>query len=326
MPSALVTGGAHGIGAGLVHALSKQGYDVTIVDKDRQGINHMVDMIQRTSRRALGKPCDVRNAQAQREAFASHVSCFGSLDVVCLNAGMGESGDFIWDDNWKECLDVNLVGVLYGVRLAVQYMKKAGCVHKGTILVVASAGGLWPMPVSPVYSAAKAACVMLTRSLGPVLYKKHGVRLQALCPEFVDTDLVKKHIPSDVATKLLDNVGGRLLHVDQVTDVMMWMIGRPDAAGECVALLSDGRVVKVHRKITMSDVDTGQLEGEVVTRYDTNTKQYGRKIVVVKLSNDFREATRIVDFPVPVSVKPGWVLVKHIYAGVNASDVRCAVL
>lgn len=169
--------------------------------------------------------------------------CGGGPDVAVINAGIMESGDMLWDesDNWKKTLDVNLHAVMVGVRLAVRSMVASQ--KRGVIMVVASAGGVFSMPLAPVYSTTKAGCVMLTRSLGPQLMRRYGIRICALCPQFTDTALVRR-VRTDkgtaLAAELTKEVGGKLLSVSQVVDAGMALVTDDSTVGECVLILATG--------------------------------------------------------------------------------------
>jgi NADPH:quinone reductase-like Zn-dependent oxidoreductase len=188
----------------------------------------------------------------------------------------------------------------------------------GVILIVSSAGGLWPMPLSPVYSTAKAGCVMLTKSLAPVLWRKYGIRLLTICPQFVNTNLVRRvkvEQGEEFAGKLMKSVGGKLLSVEQVGKTMMSMIESQQFAqpGECIALLSTGQCIGMNSEIREF------------------RRGISRKIIVHVLSSNFRKATKIIELPIEelrqqISIQgehnKQMVLVKNIYAGVNASDIN----
>eukprot|EP00890_Picochlorum_soloecismus_P006507 jgi/Picsp_1/6858/NSC_04195-R1_arp protein len=312
--AALVSGAHSGIGLEIANQLFKRGVKVTSIDKE---FSHNRDIgIEKDGRLEIG--CDVTCVAAQRRAFAKHLNKFGRLDIAVLNAGVGETGDFIWSSEWKKCLDVDLIGVMEGVRLSVQSMVRMQSNRGGVILIVSSAGGLWPMPLSPVYSTAKAGCVMLTKSLGPVLWKKYGIRLVTICPQFVSTNLVRRvkiEQGEEFAAKLMKSVGGKLLSVEQVGRTMMSMIESQQFAqpGECIALLSSGQCLGMNSEIAKF------------------RQGISRKIVVHTLSTNFRKATKIIEVPIEqlkrqISIQGEhnrWlVLVKNIYAGVNASDIN----
>jgi NADPH:quinone reductase-like Zn-dependent oxidoreductase/short-subunit dehydrogenase len=283
---------------------------------------------------AFAVHCDVTDASSQQTAFERHLQKFGGLHAVALNAGIMESGDLFKgsDDAWKRTFRVNLEAVMVGVRLAVRSM--VDFKTPGAILIMASAGGIFPMPMAPVYSVSKAGCVALTRSLGPVLQKRFGITLTALCPQFTDTALVRsvtEQRGAAVSKELMREVDGRLLTVDQVAAVAEALLRDKTKAGECVVVLANGGLAGVAKpRLTKMFVAgmTGQPLPEAsgayheVARLRSQLPAEARKIIVRELSTNFREATEICSFAIPSSLPPGTVLIKNLYVGVNASDIN----
>lgn len=314
--SFVLTGAANGIGKGVAVecCMNRHFSHCTLIDKDLHALgilkNELVSMIGEDAIQTCG--IDVTETFKQKTCFAKHVSTFGTLDAVILNAGIGETDDFILGDGWQECLRVNLIAVMEGVRLGVQSMLRARKFSEKpvqTILVVASAGGIWPMNFSPVYSAAKAGCVMLVRSLAPMLWKKYHIRICCVCPQFVDTELGRRgagfqsQVTSMLSVSEVSSAIGDMLENDAEI--------RP---GDVVALMSQGG--HLVRRV-LNTVKTEKI-------YSIDYPSQGRKIIIDTLSHDFKEASHVVSCPIPTEdmLKPGHVLVKNIYCGVNASDIN----
>lgn len=311
MKSVWISGAGSGIGLGLAHEMVlNRVYCATLVDKDGSNLDRALqgDLSDKNGDLIQGYRADVTDIDAQRRAFAAHVSTFGSLDVAILNAGIGETDDFITGEDWRRCLDVNLVAAMEGIRIAVQNMQRVQTAGEfQTIMVVASAGALWAMPFSPVYAASKAGIVMLVKSLAPRLWSKYRIRLIAVCPQFVDTPLVARY-----AATLRSTVKS-MLTVPQVSRIMADIVDEDSstiAPGDVVSLMTDGQhiVYRVSPKVTLSPY--------------SHVPHQARKIIVERMSHDFRKATRIVSFKLNKVPKPGHVLVKNTYCGVNASDVN----
>jgi NADPH:quinone reductase-like Zn-dependent oxidoreductase/short-subunit dehydrogenase involved in D-alanine esterification of teichoic acids len=350
--SAFITGAADGIGAGLARQLSSLGYAVTLADINTARAHAVAQEITTTTPGAqtLAVHCDVTSDSSQKQAFNAHIQRFGSLNVVILNAGIMESGDLFDPSDaatWQRSLNVNLNGVLYGVRIAVQSMQALGTTQGGVIMPVASAGGVFPIPMGPVYSAAKAGVVMLTQSLGRNLMKKYGISIVSLCPEYVDTALVRgvREQQGDAAADaLLRPVKGKLLTVEQVARVGVELVQSADqVAGKCVLVLSTGAVMVPEfprlKKFSLDKMksNAGSLRSSAYQGTSSSSSsssftnsytipEHARKIVVTRLSPKFRQATEIVSFPLfsinSQSLPEGCVLVKNLYCGINASDVN----
>jgi NAD(P)-dependent dehydrogenase (short-subunit alcohol dehydrogenase family) len=217
---ALVTGAANGIGAGTATRLSSLGARVVLVDVDD-------DAGAALARRIDGHyvNCDVRDLDQNLAAVAETLDRFGRLDVAHLNAGVS-SGCGIGDDfdleRYRRAMGVNLDGVAFGIHAVRPAMVQSG---GGTIVTTASLAGLLAVPPEPFYSANKHAVVGLVRSVGPVLAAE-GIVVNALCPGFVDTELVL-----DVAA-YVEELGAPLLAVDEVVDAFVHVLGSDDV-GQC---------------------------------------------------------------------------------------------
>lgn len=183
---AFVTGGASGIGRATVVALAGRGASVVFVDLDEDGARKTVDLTG-SSDNVVFQVCDVTAAQELAAAVDGTVERFGRLDIVANIAGVGD-GDLFADEpgDWRRVVDIDLTAVIDGTRLGVRAMRRAG--HGGVIVNLASLIGLYPMAAAPVYAAAKAGVVNFTRSLAE-LASESDIRVNAICPELVDTPL-----------------------------------------------------------------------------------------------------------------------------------------
>lgn len=327
--SALITGGAAGIGKAISLALAEKGVFVTIVDFSEAG-KEVAALLQNELSKfhfALGFPsamfikCDVTNTRELSAAFEKHVVTYGGLDICINSAGISTSVPF-YDDksdgsgSWKRTINVNLTAVINCTRLAVQSMQAAK--KPGVIINLGSASGLYPMFTDPIYSASKGGVVLFTRSLVP--YKRQGIRVNVLCPEFVETNLASK-----VGTKFIDLMGG-YLSMEKVVEGAFELIRNETKAGACLWITK--RRGMEYWPTPMEEakylLPSSKLRGKTSTMAPVNIQlpQSFEKLVVHTLSNNFRSATSIVRVPLQLPIKPHHVLVKIIYAGVNASDIN----
>jgi 15-hydroxyprostaglandin dehydrogenase (NAD) len=187
---AVVSGGGSGIGRAAALALVEHGAKVIVADIDEPGGLATVEMIEARGGSAIFCRCDVTRTEDLASAFADAAEHFGRLDIVFNNAGIGGE-DLFADDpgDWAKVVAIDLTAVIDATRLAVREMRRAG--RPGVIINTASMGGLLPMPNSPVYAAAKAGVVNFSRSLG-YLAEESNIRVNAICPSFVDTPLVRR--------------------------------------------------------------------------------------------------------------------------------------
>ena len=127
-------------------------------------------------------------------AMAVAVDRFGRLDVAVLNAGIGETGAYVDNfdlERYRNIVAVNLDGVVYGTKAALDVFKTQG---SGSILVMSSLSGVSASPFNPLYAASKHAVVGLVRSVAPTVAER-GVTLNALCPTFIDTPILGDAVP-----------------------------------------------------------------------------------------------------------------------------------
>ena len=186
---ALVTGAAQGIGLAISAALLKLGAKVSLLDVREDLGKAACKELQKehTADSMTFYHCDVTDKNQLWSAFAKTADKFGGLDMVCNNAGIGN------EKNWRKMIDINLVAVIEGTYLGVEFMSTDKGHRGGDVINIASMGGLLPMSFSPAYCASKHGVVGFTRSMKDVLATT-GVRVNCICPEFVDTPLVTTNL------------------------------------------------------------------------------------------------------------------------------------
>lgn len=214
---AVVTGAGRGIGRAVADLLVRRGYAVVVTDVDGEAARRTAEEIGAVE----GLHQDVRDEQAHA-AVAKAAAAHGRLTVWVNNAGVGDDGTLeqVSSESVRRLVDVNLVGVVWGMRAALAAFGAGG--GTGDIVNVASASGLGPVPGLSVYAATKAAVVSLTMSAASEVSK--GVRVHAVCPDGVDTEMVQAMRPEGQA-KALVHSSGRLLTVDEVAAEVVAMIG-----------------------------------------------------------------------------------------------------
>ena len=215
--SAVVSGAASGIGRATAVALARAGARVIVADLNAEGGAETVDMIGKAGGIAVFRHCDVTQTEDLAGAFASAVEHFGRFDIAFNNAGI--AGEDLFADEpgpWQKVIDINLTAVIDATRIAVREMRLSG--QGGVIINTASMGGLLPIPASPVYAATKAGVVNFTRSLG-YLALEERIRVNAICPSFTDTPLVRRGGDERVAAVALQ-VGGILQPEDIAAGVL----------------------------------------------------------------------------------------------------------
>jgi meso-butanediol dehydrogenase/(S,S)-butanediol dehydrogenase/diacetyl reductase len=182
---ALVTGGARGIGRGIVEALARHGAEVVIADLDLGGTR--------------GVELDVTDEAAVRRVAADVIADLGGIDILVNNAGVSKSLPFVDIDEaeWDRVFDVNVKGVFLACRAVVPHMIERGA---GRIVNVASMVGKEAIPLFVHYSASKFAVMGLTQGLAKEL-AEHDINVNAVCPGVVRTPLWEPLLDQLSATK-----------------------------------------------------------------------------------------------------------------------------
>ena len=181
MPSALVTGGSSGIGLGIARMLHEEGYDLTLAARKVERLEQAAGSLGATA-----VAVDVRHEEECARVVAAHLEAHGGLDVLVNSAGIGIGGNIeqLSTKHLDLQLGVNLRGLVLVTRSAIPHLRDS----RGLVVNLASIAGTMPTPGLAIYGASKAAVISITRSLNEEL-DADGVRVTALCPGFVDTDM-----------------------------------------------------------------------------------------------------------------------------------------
>ena len=198
--SALVTGGARGIGKAICLSLARQGADIAFVDVGRAEVAETtVAEIQALGRRAIYIAADVTDPEACVKAVQATVEAFGKIDILVNNAGITRD-DLIMRmpiDDWRKVLEVNLFGAFYMIKAAVRPMLKA---HAGRIINMSSVPGQAGQMGQANYSSSKAGLIGLTKATAREVASR-GITCNAVAPGFVVTELTK-----DLPAALTDQI------------------------------------------------------------------------------------------------------------------------
>ena len=187
-PTAVITGGASGIGRALGEALAARGTRVLLADLDGDIAEEVAEEIREKGGDASAVQLDVAHFAPVAEVIHGAAQRWGRLDSVFNNAGIAVAGeiDEHTTESWNRIIDVNLRGVVHGVQAAYSIMKKQGFGH---IVNTASMAGLLPGAMASGYNTTKHAVVGLTKSLR-VEGAAYGVRASCLCPGAIRTPIL----------------------------------------------------------------------------------------------------------------------------------------
>lgn len=251
---AFVTGGGTGIGGAVALRLAARGVHVAIAGR-------RLEPLEAIAEQSGGMPvqCDVGSTTAVDAAVQSVVERFGGLDIVVNNAGVSQRAGIeeLDDAAWNWMIEINLTGPARVARAATPHMRARG---GGAIVNVASVGALFAARKSVAYSATKAGLLGLTRSmavdLGPA-----GIRVNTLCPGWVDTPMAGKASAAAGQMHDLDDEESRRL---LVRNNPIRRMADPDEIASCVEFLVSGASSFVTGAMLVADggqtiVDVGTL-------------------------------------------------------------------
>jgi NAD(P)-dependent dehydrogenase (short-subunit alcohol dehydrogenase family) len=212
--SCVVTGGARGIGRAIAEQMVARGHRVVVTDLDGEGAARTASEIGA----AEGLAQDVRDPASHRSA-AEAAARHGDLTTWFNNAGVAFDADLVdlTDEQVRTTVEVNLLGVMWGTRTAVDAFGDAG----GDVVITASLSALGPVPNLSAYAATKAAVLSLATSVN--LETPRNVRVHALCPDGVATPMLEGMVGGK-GEKLVRS-GGRVLTVDEVAEAAVGMVG-----------------------------------------------------------------------------------------------------
>jgi NAD(P)-dependent dehydrogenase (short-subunit alcohol dehydrogenase family) len=238
---ALVSGGSRGIGRAIAIALSEAGARVTILGRNE------TDLQAAVAARAAANyvSADVTRADECRSAIDNAQAKHGAIDILVANAGGAESAPFMKTDGevFRRMLDLNLMGIVHMAHAVFDGMVARGF---GRIVTVASLAGLRGYAYVTAYCAAKHAAVGFVRALAQES-KGTGVTVNAVCPGYTDTDLVRESVErivrktgrtrEDALKAILGEDQMRLIAPKEVADAVLRLCMQEDAMnGEAVPL------------------------------------------------------------------------------------------
>ncbi|BAE55009.1 hypothetical protein BDV35DRAFT_267685 [Aspergillus flavus] len=198
---ALVTGGARGIGAGIVRALSEQGAKVAfnyVSPSSRAAAGSLVESLQNDGHEAFGIQADLADIQAPATLVSAVLSAFQTtqIDILVNNAGAGDNRPLeeVTLESYTKLMDINVRAVVFMTQAVLPYIPRGG-----RIINLSSISARGGYPTQSVYAATKAAVEGLTRVWATELGHKYGVTVNAVNPGPVDTDMYQAAGPVHLA-------------------------------------------------------------------------------------------------------------------------------
>jgi 3-oxoacyl-[acyl-carrier protein] reductase len=205
---AFITGGARGIGWATAEEFLSRSWCVSIGDLD---LTEAERRASADAKRVLAVPLDVSDGSSVNGAMAASLGHWGRLDALVNNAGIQRHGalESLPFEDWKAVFDVNLTGAFHCLQVAARHMLERG---SGAIVNVASVAAMRGAAGRAAYAASKAAVVSLTKTAA-VEWAARGVRVNAVAPGYVETDLIASFVAAgrlDISPIIARTPAGRL--------------------------------------------------------------------------------------------------------------------
>lgn len=222
--SAIVTGGAQGIGRAIAERLADSGANIAIWDRDEDRANNTARELECRGH-VIAITVDVTNPKAVETARDQTLSAFDSVEVLVNNAGIAGPNQTSWEydiDAWRQVLDINLNGPFYCCRTIVPHMMERGY---GRIVNIASIAGKEGNPNASAYSASKAGLIALTKSLGKEL-AEFDISVNCLTPAAAKTAIFEQITQEHIDYMLSKIPRGRFVLVEEIAAMAAFAASR----------------------------------------------------------------------------------------------------
>lgn len=209
---ALITGAGKGIGRSTAIELAKEGVNIGLIARTEADLKAVASELEAFDVQVAYATADVSSMEEVNAAVEHLHTKLGATDILINNAGIGKFGGFLELDpaEWKQIIDVNLMGVYYVARAVLpQLIEKNG----GDIINISSTAGQKGAPVTSAYSASKFGVLGLTESLA-LEVRKHNIRVTALTPSTVATELAYKE-------NLTDGNPDKVMQPEDLAEIMV---------------------------------------------------------------------------------------------------------
>lgn len=227
---AVVTGGSRGIGFAIVRRFLREGTHVVVADVRDEAVEHLRLIGTKAGARLLFLRTDVGQFEQVVETGKRVIKDLGRIDIWINNAGWDRIMPFLSTapQDWARVLEVNLMGVVHGTRVALDAMVARN--EGGTIVNIASDAGRVGSPGEAVYSAAKGGVIAFTKAIAREV-AQHGIRVNCICPGPTDTPLFAETFGTEDGAKVIEAIQ---------RGIPFRRLGRPEEIAAAVRFLASG--------------------------------------------------------------------------------------
>lgn len=217
--TAIITGGAQGIGLAVAERMIQSGATLVLWDRDEGAT---AKAVQSLGGRATGKSVDVLDAEAVVAAARSVAEAHGQIDVLVCSAGISGPNATTWEyplEAWSQVMRVNVDGVFHCCRAVLPHMIAK---NYGRIVNIASVAGKEGNPNAPAYSASKAAVIGLTKSMGKEVAARN-IAVNCVTPAAAKTRIFEQMSDEHIAYMLSKIPRGRFVEVGEIAAMIAWL-------------------------------------------------------------------------------------------------------
>ncbi|GAB4009992.1 SDR family NAD(P)-dependent oxidoreductase [Nocardioides ultimimeridianus] len=218
---AVISGASSGLGVDFAVALAQAGADVVLAARRADGLARTAELVRELGREALAVEADVSDPDDCRRVVDDAMARFGRVDVLVNNAGIGTAVPALKEtpDEFRRVIDVNLMGSYWLAQAAAGVMLPgSSIVNISSVLAFTTAG----LPQA-AYSASKAAVVGLTRDLAQQWTGRRGIRVNAIAPGYVASEMTAVYDDRQLAPLLDRTLVGRLGTPREISSALVWL-------------------------------------------------------------------------------------------------------
>ena len=220
----LITGGTSGIGRATAVAFAREGASVVITGRRAEEGNRTLELVQAAGREGLFVRADVSKAADVESTLATLLARFGRLDVAFNNAGVEDAAAPFHEqtvENYDRVMGINVKGLWLSMQAEIRQMLKQG---GGAIVNTSSIGGLIAITGNATYVATKHAVIGFTKAAA-LEYAKQGIRVNAVAPAAIDTEMVQRFATEQAVRDKLAAAHpiGRMGQPEEVAEAVLWL-------------------------------------------------------------------------------------------------------